>query len=107
MYGATQLEWAVEKISSTKQICAAFCATSGENAPRRTLCELSVYQLAQGALQLTGTGVGVLNQASEGNWFPAALEQASKGASEYATFSVATKTTETLFRQVEHISAFT
>ncbi|XGW34886.1 hypothetical protein V3C99_018716 [Haemonchus contortus] len=39
-----------------------------------------LYQLAQGALQLTGTGVGVLNQASEGNWFPAALETASKSA---------------------------
>ncbi|VDM54694.1 unnamed protein product [Angiostrongylus costaricensis] len=39
-----------------------------------------VYQLAQGALQLTGTGVGVLNQASEGNWFPAVLEHASKNA---------------------------
>ncbi|VDO28097.1 unnamed protein product [Haemonchus placei] len=41
-----------------------------------------LYQLAQGALQLTGTGVGVLNQASEGNWFPAALETASKSASD-------------------------
>ncbi|PIO64390.1 hypothetical protein TELCIR_13983, partial [Teladorsagia circumcincta] len=39
---------------------------------------VGMYQLAQGALQLTGTGVGVLNQASEGNWFPAALETASK-----------------------------
>uniref|UniRef100_A0A1I7XVF6 DM5 domain-containing protein n=1 Tax=Heterorhabditis bacteriophora TaxID=37862 RepID=A0A1I7XVF6_HETBA len=39
-----------------------------------------LYQLAQGALQLTGTGVGVLNQASEGNWFPAALEQAAKNS---------------------------
>ncbi|KAE9415569.1 hypothetical protein Angca_000586, partial [Angiostrongylus cantonensis] len=39
-----------------------------------------LYQLAQGALQLTGTGVGVLNQASEGNWFPAVLEHASKNA---------------------------
>lgn len=41
---------------------------------------LIVYQLAQGALQLTGTGVGVLNQASEGNWFPAVLEQTAKNS---------------------------
>uniref|UniRef100_A0A1I7UPS7 DUF148 domain-containing protein n=1 Tax=Caenorhabditis tropicalis TaxID=1561998 RepID=A0A1I7UPS7_9PELO len=39
-----------------------------------------LYQLAQGALQLTGTGVGVLNQASEGNWFPAVLEQTAKNS---------------------------
>ncbi|CAI5454643.1 unnamed protein product [Caenorhabditis angaria] len=39
-----------------------------------------LYQLAQGALQLTGTGVGVLNQASEGNWFPAVLEQTAKSS---------------------------
>uniref|UniRef100_A0A0N5AIX1 PAM2 domain-containing protein n=1 Tax=Syphacia muris TaxID=451379 RepID=A0A0N5AIX1_9BILA len=29
----------------------------------------TLYQLAQTALQLTGTGVGILNQASEGKWF--------------------------------------
>uniref|UniRef100_A0A0M3HLE4 Uncharacterized protein n=1 Tax=Ascaris lumbricoides TaxID=6252 RepID=A0A0M3HLE4_ASCLU len=35
---------------------------------------LSVYQLAQNALQLTGTGVGILNQASEGKWFSMVAE---------------------------------
>jgi hypothetical protein len=29
-----------------------------------------LYQLAQAALQLTGTGVGIVNQASESAWFP-------------------------------------
>ncbi|KAE9553736.1 hypothetical protein FO519_003046 [Halicephalobus sp. NKZ332] len=36
------------------------------------------YQLAQAALSLTGTGVGIVNQASESSWFPAAVEQAVK-----------------------------
>uniref|UniRef100_A0A0R3S316 P-type conjugative transfer protein TrbL n=1 Tax=Elaeophora elaphi TaxID=1147741 RepID=A0A0R3S316_9BILA len=36
----------------------------------------TLYQIAQGALQLTGTGVGILNQASEGKWFNSVLEQA-------------------------------
>ncbi|KAK6032905.1 hypothetical protein OSTOST_00917, partial [Ostertagia ostertagi] len=57
-------------------------ASAGSAAAPGALGALSqigqLYQLAQGALQLTGTGVGVLNQASEGNWFPAALETASK-----------------------------
>ncbi|VDN52113.1 unnamed protein product [Dracunculus medinensis] len=35
----------------------------------------NLYQLAQTALQLTGTGVGILNQASEGRWFEALLER--------------------------------
>ncbi|KAK0404685.1 hypothetical protein QR680_017572 [Steinernema hermaphroditum] len=43
----------------------------------------SLYQLAQAALQLTGTGVGILNQASEGAWFPAVVEQASKNQKEF------------------------
>ncbi|VDK49385.1 unnamed protein product [Anisakis simplex] len=34
----------------------------------------TLYQLAQNALQLTGTGVGILNQASEGKWFSLAAE---------------------------------
>ncbi|WKY16407.1 hypothetical protein Q1695_001228 [Nippostrongylus brasiliensis] len=59
-------------------------ASAGAGAAPAAASALSsigqLYQLAQGALQLTGTGVGVLNQASEGNWFPAALEQASNGA---------------------------
>uniref|UniRef100_A0AC35GLE9 Uncharacterized protein n=1 Tax=Panagrolaimus sp. PS1159 TaxID=55785 RepID=A0AC35GLE9_9BILA len=37
-----------------------------------------LYQLAQTALSLTGTGVGILNQASESSWFPAAVEHAVK-----------------------------
>uniref|UniRef100_A0A1I8EU47 Uncharacterized protein n=1 Tax=Wuchereria bancrofti TaxID=6293 RepID=A0A1I8EU47_WUCBA len=36
----------------------------------------SVYQIAQGALQLTGTGVGILNQAAEGKWFNKVVEEA-------------------------------
>lgn len=39
---------------------------------------LTVYQLAQAALQLTGTGVGIANQASESAWFPVAVENAAK-----------------------------
>uniref|UniRef100_A0A7E4W6M6 EF-hand domain-containing protein n=1 Tax=Panagrellus redivivus TaxID=6233 RepID=A0A7E4W6M6_PANRE len=38
----------------------------------------TLYQLAQGALALTGTGVGIVNQASESSWFPAAVEHAVK-----------------------------
>nr|CDJ96359.1 unnamed protein product [Haemonchus contortus] len=64
-------------------------ASAGSAAAPGALGALSqigqLYQLAQGALQLTGTGVGVLNQASEGNWFPAALETASKSANESGT----------------------
>lgn len=37
-----------------------------------------VYQFAQAALQLTGTGVGIANQASEGAWFPVVVENAAK-----------------------------
>lgn len=37
-----------------------------------------VYQLAQAALQLTGTGVGIANQASESSWFPVAVESAAR-----------------------------
>uniref|UniRef100_A0A915D7W3 Uncharacterized protein n=1 Tax=Ditylenchus dipsaci TaxID=166011 RepID=A0A915D7W3_9BILA len=37
-----------------------------------------LYQLAQAALQLTGTGVGIANQASESAWFPVAVENAAK-----------------------------
>ncbi|CAG9535717.1 unnamed protein product [Cercopithifilaria johnstoni] len=36
----------------------------------------TLYQIAQGALRLTGTGVGILNQASEGRWFNKAIEEA-------------------------------
>ncbi|VDK68680.1 unnamed protein product [Onchocerca ochengi] len=36
----------------------------------------TLYQLAQGALQLTGTGVNIINQASEGKWFNAAIKEA-------------------------------
>nr|CRZ23524.1 Bm9270 [Brugia malayi] len=36
----------------------------------------SVYQIAQGALQLTGTDVGILNQAAEGKWFNKVVEEA-------------------------------
>ncbi|TKR81201.1 hypothetical protein L596_015115 [Steinernema carpocapsae] len=43
----------------------------------------TLYQLAQTALQLTGTGVQVLNQASEGAWFPAVVEQAAKNQKEF------------------------
>ncbi|KAI1730619.1 CBR-PQN-40 protein [Ditylenchus destructor] len=38
----------------------------------------NLYQLAQAALQLTGTGVGIANQASESAWFPVAVENAAK-----------------------------
>ncbi|KAL3072429.1 hypothetical protein niasHS_017403 [Heterodera schachtii] len=37
-----------------------------------------LYQLAQAALQLTGTGVGIANQASESAWFPVVVENAAK-----------------------------
>ncbi|TKR72610.1 hypothetical protein L596_020029 [Steinernema carpocapsae] len=43
----------------------------------------TLYQLAQTALQLTGTGVGIINQASEGAWFPAVVEQAAKNQKEF------------------------
>ncbi|VDM20705.1 unnamed protein product [Wuchereria bancrofti] len=36
----------------------------------------TLYQIAQGALQLTGTGVGILNQAAEGKWFNKVVEEA-------------------------------
>ncbi|EFO17505.1 hypothetical protein LOAG_10992 [Loa loa] len=36
----------------------------------------TLYQIAQGALQLTGTGVGILNQAAEGKWFNTVVEEA-------------------------------
>ncbi|VDK87528.1 unnamed protein product [Litomosoides sigmodontis] len=36
----------------------------------------TLYQIAQGALQLTGTGIGILNQASEGKWFNTVIEEA-------------------------------
>ncbi|KAL3990918.1 hypothetical protein ACH3XW_33775 [Acanthocheilonema viteae] len=36
----------------------------------------TLYKIAQGALQLTGTGVGILNQAAEGKWFNTILEEA-------------------------------
>ncbi|GMR32624.1 hypothetical protein PMAYCL1PPCAC_02819, partial [Pristionchus mayeri] len=35
------------------------------------------YQLAQAGIGLAGTGVDVLNKASQGNWFPAVIEQAT------------------------------
>lgn len=34
--------------------------------------------MAQAALQLTGTGVGIANQASESSWFPVAVESAAR-----------------------------
>uniref|UniRef100_A0A1I8BGG0 DUF148 domain-containing protein n=1 Tax=Meloidogyne hapla TaxID=6305 RepID=A0A1I8BGG0_MELHA len=37
-----------------------------------------LYQLAQAALQLTGTGVGIANQASESAWFPVVVENAAR-----------------------------
>lgn len=37
---------------------------------------VSVYEIAQGALQLTGTSVGILNQAAEGKWFNTFVEEA-------------------------------
>ncbi|VIO99973.1 Prion-like-, putative [Brugia malayi] len=36
----------------------------------------TLYQIAQGALQLTGTDVGILNQAAEGKWFNKVVEEA-------------------------------
>ncbi|KHN86920.1 hypothetical protein Tcan_15101 [Toxocara canis] len=36
----------------------------------------TLYQIAQSALQLTGTGVGIMNQASESKWFTMAAENA-------------------------------
>ncbi|CEF69143.1 Hypothetical protein SRAE_2000379400 [Strongyloides ratti] len=38
----------------------------------------ALYQLAQTAMQLTGTGVGIANQAAESQWFPVVVEQAAK-----------------------------
>uniref|UniRef100_A0AC34EZE4 Uncharacterized protein n=1 Tax=Panagrolaimus sp. ES5 TaxID=591445 RepID=A0AC34EZE4_9BILA len=49
-----------------------------------------VYQLAQTALSLTGTGVGILNQASESSWFPAAVEQAVKNNRDFQEKLLAT-----------------
>uniref|UniRef100_A0A914YHR7 Uncharacterized protein n=1 Tax=Panagrolaimus superbus TaxID=310955 RepID=A0A914YHR7_9BILA len=49
-----------------------------------------VYQLAQTALSLTGTGVGILNQASESSWFPAAVEHAVKNNRDFQEKLLAT-----------------
>uniref|UniRef100_A0A915PDN4 Uncharacterized protein n=1 Tax=Setaria digitata TaxID=48799 RepID=A0A915PDN4_9BILA len=43
----------------------------------------TLYQIAQGALQLTGTGVGILNQASEGKWFNTMLEETRNANREF------------------------
>ncbi|KAH7702455.1 PQN-40 protein, partial [Aphelenchoides avenae] len=43
----------------------------------------SLYQLAQAALQLTGTGVGIANQASESAWFPVAVENVARMQREF------------------------
>lgn len=42
-----------------------------------------MYQIAQGALQLTGTGVNILNQAAEGKWFNRVAEEARNVSFEY------------------------
>uniref|UniRef100_A0AC35UHG9 G_PROTEIN_RECEP_F1_2 domain-containing protein n=1 Tax=Rhabditophanes sp. KR3021 TaxID=114890 RepID=A0AC35UHG9_9BILA len=38
----------------------------------------AIYQLAQTAMQLTGTGVNIANTASESQWFPILVEENSK-----------------------------
>uniref|UniRef100_A0A0K0FTY8 Uncharacterized protein n=1 Tax=Strongyloides venezuelensis TaxID=75913 RepID=A0A0K0FTY8_STRVS len=53
-------------------------ATAGAGAAKAIGNLGALYQLAQSAMQLTGTGVGIANQASESQWFPIVVEQAAK-----------------------------
>ncbi|GMT04204.1 hypothetical protein PENTCL1PPCAC_26378, partial [Pristionchus entomophagus] len=53
-------------------------ALEGASAGAGALGQIGqLYQLAQAGIGLAGTGVDVLNKASQGNWFPAAIEQAT------------------------------
>ncbi|VDM98989.1 unnamed protein product [Thelazia callipaeda] len=76
LFLAQQVKGQIAEIASLSSGLAgsALGAAGGASSLLNSL--LTLYQIAQGALHLTGTSVGILNQASEGRWFNSMLEEA-------------------------------